>query len=107
MESWQAGFPAFSRESPLRLTETIKDYLDCYGLKELVLSERIQYFAGFKESAKQKIFHQYFKQNQSSELVLLAHGYTDHAGLFAKLIRYLISTGYSVAIFDEPGHGIS
>lgn len=107
MESWQEGFPVFSRERPLALTETIKDYLDCYGLNELVLSENIEYFAGFKDSSRQRIFHQYFKQKHASELVLLAHGYTDHGGLFAKLIRHLIASGYSVAIFDQPGHGIS
>ncbi len=107
MESWQAGFPAFSREFPVAFSEPVNDYLECYGLKDVALSENIQYFAGFKESKSYRIFHQYFKQKEASELVLIAHGYTDHAGLFAKLIRHLISEGYSIAIFDQPGHGIS
>lgn len=107
MHRWQAAIPEFNLEKPIELTTDLIDYLGCYGLKELAQKAGVQYFAGFRESCDERIFHQYFKVTNASELVLIVHGYTDHAGLFSKVIAYLLSTGRSVAIFDQPGHGIS
>jgi lysophospholipase len=39
--------------------------------------------------------------------VIILHGYLNHCGLLAKLIKYLVETGFAVAVFDLPGHGLS
>ncbi|MEM1112616.1 MAG: alpha/beta hydrolase [Pseudomonadota bacterium] len=39
--------------------------------------------------------------------LLLVHGYFDHTGLFDKLIRWGLESGYNVLMFDLPGHGLS
>lgn len=38
---------------------------------------------------------------------IIVHGYYDHSGLFRHLIDYCLSRGYSVLVFDLPGHGLS
>lgn len=39
--------------------------------------------------------------------VIAVHGYYDHAGTWQHAIRALIAAGYTVAIYDQPGHGLS
>jgi lysophospholipase len=107
MENWQAAIPEFSFEECVSVGTELSDYLACYNLSESVFSAEVDYFAGYMQQGEQHIFHQYFAQKQPSEVVLIAHGYTDHAGLFHKVINYLVASGRSVAVFDQPGHGLS
>ena len=39
--------------------------------------------------------------------VIALHGYYDHAGTWQHAIRALVEAGYTVAIYDQPGHGLS
>jgi alpha-beta hydrolase superfamily lysophospholipase len=39
--------------------------------------------------------------------VIALHGYYDHAGTWRHAIRALVDAGYAVAIYDQPGHGLS
>ncbi len=39
--------------------------------------------------------------------VIVVHGYLDHAGTTANLINRLVGDGYHVAVYDQPGHGLS
>ena len=52
---------------------------------------------------------QYFAlpKEQQQGTAFLLHGYFDHVGIFVHLIRHCLSLGYSVVIFDQPGHGLS
>lgn len=52
---------------------------------------------------------QYFElpKEQQQGTAFLLHGYFDHVGIFVHLIRHCLSLGYSVVIFDQPGHGLS
>jgi alpha-beta hydrolase superfamily lysophospholipase len=108
MQVWQSAMPNFEFCNATHLNDAIKDYLQCYGL--LACVERVDgnYFIGFREVAGFQILHQYFKQDdKQAETVLIVHGYTDHAGLFTKVIKQLLKKGKSVMVFDFPGHGLS
>lgn len=107
MEAWQSAMPAFENwEDEGLQNDQIRDYLSCYGLDCCAEQSGIRYQAGYREIAGEQIFHQLFEIKQA-EVVLIVHGYTDHAGLFSKVIKYLLDKGFSVCIFDFPGHGLS
>ncbi|MFB4165805.1 alpha/beta hydrolase [Alteribacillus sp. JSM 102045] len=56
------------------------------------------------------LFLQLFSPSQSkeeNETVLLLHGFFDHTGTNASLIKHLLGQGFHVAAFDLPGHGLS
>jgi alpha-beta hydrolase superfamily lysophospholipase len=48
-----------------------------------------------------------FKPKTYKATVIIIHGYLNHCGLLAKLIKYLVEAGFAVAVFDLPGHGLS
>lgn len=56
-----------------------------------------------------EIVCQYFQlpEEQEKGTAFLLHGYFDHVGIFVHLIRHCLSLGYSVVMFDQPGHGLS
>jgi len=61
------------------------------------------------EQTHYEIVCQYFRLpiEQEKGTAFLLHGYFDHVGIFVHLIRHCLSLGYSVVIFDQPGHGLS
>ncbi len=107
MRLWQHSMPPLELDQPCCPNEGHRDYLKFYGLLGCAQFEGVKYYAGYKAFGSDKIFHQLFLQTQPSELVLIVHGYTDHAGLFARVIRYLLASGRSVLIYDQQGHGLS
>jgi len=109
LQSWQQAMPDFEVwQSDMLDNSAIQDYLSCYGLDHCVQNSRLSYQAGYRTINSERIFHQCFKQNNpQAELVMVVHGYTDHAGLFIKVIKHLIERGYSVCIADFVGHGLS
>jgi len=108
MQAWQSAIPNFEWRQITHLNDAMKEYLQCYGLLACVESVGGNYFIGFREVAGFQILHQYFKHaDTQAETVLIVHGYTDHAGLFAKVIKQLLKKGKSVMVFDFPGHGLS
>jgi lysophospholipase len=48
-----------------------------------------------------------FKPINYKATVFILHGYLNHCGLLSKIIRYLIESGFAVAVYDLPGHGLS
>jgi len=48
-----------------------------------------------------------FRIQPSSGTVLIAHGYFDHSGVWSRVIEELVRNGYSVCVYDQPGHGLS
>lgn len=105
-----------------------QEYLDFYGINFCREFEGLQHGFGLVDSAVFKIAVHYWLQPQSSEsmhsfesaaqglqseasapkgTLFLVHGYYDHAGLYGNIIRSAIERGYSVVIFDLPGHGLS
>lgn len=107
MQYWQSGIADFDLQKPVALNQAHKDYLTFYKLEQAVQKSSGGYYAGFEDINGWRIFQQYFAHADATEVVFLVHGYTDHAGLFARIINYLVDTGRSVIIFDQAGHGLS
>ncbi len=109
MLHWQDAMPNFENwELRHGQDQHIQDYLQCYGIDQILAIPDIEYQAGFRVVNGQGLFFQSFNLTGDSRgRVLLVHGYTDHVGLFVKVITYLLNAGYSVCAFDFPGHGLS
>jgi len=48
-----------------------------------------------------------FKAQMAKGTVILVHGYLDHTGVWKNLIKEMVDRGYTVALYDQPGHGLS
>ncbi|WP_409523666.1 alpha/beta hydrolase [Nitrincola sp. MINF-07-Sa-05] len=83
----------------------LRDYLTFYGLDQL--AEDAGYSIGtlFLEGAELVVQH--FRVQRAKGTVLVVHGFTDHAGIYVHLIRYLLAQRWNVLIYDLPGHGLS
>jgi alpha-beta hydrolase superfamily lysophospholipase len=44
---------------------------------------------------------------ETSDMVIVVHGYLNHTGQLKHLIGALLANGYTVGSFDLPGHGLS
>ncbi len=67
----------------------------------------VQHWLGYVDSAGYRIACHLYAQSESKGSVFLLHGYYDHTGLFAHVIRFFLQQGYSVLAYDLPGHGLS
>jgi len=63
-------------------------------------------FGSFESGGFTLAAHLYRPASYTATVVLL-HGYLNHTGQFKNLIRYLMDTGFAVAVYDLPGHGLS
>jgi alpha-beta hydrolase superfamily lysophospholipase len=79
-------------------------YLDWYGMKELPVREY-----GFFLSRGRRIFTMavHPKPPRSLGTVLLLHGYLEHSGNLGDAAGKLAEKGYTVILYDMPGHGLS
>jgi lysophospholipase len=82
---------------------SIENYLAFYGLN---FAAAAQEFVQFKSNGFELAGH-IFKPKEYKATVIILHGYLNHCGLLAKLIKYLVEAGFAVAVFDLPGHGLS
>jgi alpha-beta hydrolase superfamily lysophospholipase len=82
-------------------------YFHFYGLDEVRRLPGVQHFFGHFPSGKHEIVCHYFALAGARGTCFLLHGYFDHAGLYRHLIAYCLSRGFSVVIYDLPGHGLS
>jgi alpha-beta hydrolase superfamily lysophospholipase len=89
-------------KKPVNSESAIK-YFEYYGLN---FKNTLHYFGSF--NSKQKIIagHVFLPDNPAGT-VLLLHGYLDHSGILKNLISNCLESGYAVAVFDLPGHGLS
>jgi alpha-beta hydrolase superfamily lysophospholipase len=79
------------------------EYFSYYGL-QVHNSEHL--FGTFTSGDKVLAAH-VFKAEMAKGTVILLHGYFDHSGVWKLLIREMIERGYNVAVYDQPGHGLS
>ena len=86
-------------------SDAVRDYFDFFGLDpEIPGCEHL--FGSFQSGEFTLVAHLY-RPAQYQSTVVLFHGYLNHSGQFKHLIRFLIESGYAVAVFDLPGHGLS
>ena len=53
------------------------------------------------------VVHEWVPVGEPDYLVLIAHGYAEHAGRHADLAEHLVSDGAAVYAPDHRGHGYS
>jgi len=83
--------------------DTMENYLEFYGLD---IAAAAHEFVQFKSNGFELAGHT-FKPKDYKATVIILHGYLNHCGILAKLIKYLVEAGFAVAVFDLPGHGLS
>ena len=78
-------------------------YFRYYGL-EINNGEHI--FGTFNLGEKVLAAH-VFKPPVTKGTVILLHGYFDHTGVWKHVIKEMVARKYTVALYDQPGHGLS
>jgi alpha-beta hydrolase superfamily lysophospholipase len=48
-----------------------------------------------------------FQPREYKATVFVLHGFLDHCGMLKNIIEFLTGAGFTVAVFDLPGHGLS
>lgn len=83
------------------------DYFAFYGLDLASRFPGVVHHYGLVEAAGFAIACHVYAAPRARGTCLLLHGYFDHAGLYRHLIAHCLGRGYSVVIWDFPGHGLS
>lgn len=111
VEPLRASLPAFDFHESIADSPLLSRYLQHYGLSVDALSDDktrgIKHAMGFFSSANFKIACHYYCPEQALGTVFIVHGYYDHVGLFAHIIRYCLARDLAVIAFELPGHGLS
>lgn len=81
-------------------------YAKLYQLAPCIQAAQ-RYDFGYIDSIGYRVFTQFFQVANSRGTVVVVHGYTDHSGLYHKLILHLLRQQWNVYIYDQPGHGLS
>ena len=84
-------------------TERQEKYLAHYGIR----TGESRFAMGTVRPGDLDVACQLYHTPGSRGTVLLMHGYLDHVGRMSHLINHLLAEGYSVATYDQPGHGLS
>ncbi|QKS71314.1 alpha/beta hydrolase [Paenalkalicoccus suaedae] len=108
MEKWiehiQKHTLSLDESNPHLHNEDLLAYLSFYSFH----MDRVHtYRCGFVPSAHFRIFTQLFSRKKAKGLVVLVHGYLDHAGGLSKTVNHLLEDGYDVLTLDLPGHGMT
>lgn len=97
--------PAF--DDPARSPNELRAFWAHYGLDFGAEYPAADYRGGSVDSGPYRVMlHRWLQPGARSNL-LLVHGFTDHSGLFGKLVAYGLARGDNVLIYDQPGHGLS
>lgn len=82
-------------------------YLDFYDIHFQKKIASVEQYLGYLSCNNFRIACHYFANHNASRTCFIVHGYTDHVGLFGKVINYLLHRGCNVVAIDLPGHGLS
>jgi len=97
-----------ARDSPTSQQPWLKEYLAYYQLE---FPEEIcrHHVVGTFEASNFTIVAQYWIPALTTPkgTVFILHGYYDHVGLFNHAIEFILSQGFVVVAYDQPGHGLS
>ena len=83
------------------------DYLDYYGLDFSSEYPTVRHSMGRWPSGRHGLAVHCWETPGAPGTVYLVHGYFDHVGLFAHLVRFVLAKGFNFVAFDLPGHGLS
>lgn len=90
--------------SERHFTPSERTYCAHYGLD---VSEVIDHRFGFIDVGGHKIALHRYEPPHPRQVVVVSHGYYDHAGTWKHAIPALLAAGNTVVIYDHPGHGLS
>lgn len=79
-------------------------YLAHYGLEQ---AEAVDHRFGYCDRGGFKIAVHCYEPPEPQRVVVISHGYYDHAGTWKHAIPALLAAGNTVVIYDHPGHGLS
>lgn len=98
---------------PFSFTQQSYSDLGILGYRVMYAIDRLmtiaEYWQGYIPVAEFKIHTQVFKPKHSVSkgTAFLLHGYLEHSGIYQPLIQEVLEQGFSVVIYDLPGHGLS
>ncbi|MEB3752751.1 alpha/beta hydrolase [Acinetobacter sp. MD2(2019)] len=97
--------PALNLNRPYIASLELLAYQKLYGLDVL----DCEYWQGGIEIKQFKLHTQVFQPKAQPIVgtVFLLHGYLEHSGIYQPIIAELLAQGFSVLVFDLPGHGLS
>ena len=96
--------PPWSESTPGTLTPAQRRYVEYFELPRQGLVHRI----GTVPTSRLNIAVQRFTPNRTPRgTVVLLHGYLDHSALHSRAIRTFTNWGFTVVVYDMPGHGLS
>jgi alpha-beta hydrolase superfamily lysophospholipase len=111
IEALRGGLPAINFGMVSAPAERLQAYCKFYGLDIESLASgidaEIHHSSGCFPAAGFRIACHHFFQTGSKGTAFVLHGYYDHVGLYAHLIRYFLHKRLDVVAFDLPGHGLS
>lgn len=88
-------------------SDSERGYFDFYDINFSKDLDRVTHHFGYIKSNDYRVACHYFENAGAERTCFVVHGYLDHAGLFRKVVNYLLHRGCNVVIFDFPGHGLS
>jgi len=88
-------------------THFVQAYLNNYGINFTGEFKQVSHGFGCVNAAGFRIATHYWLPEKAQGSLVIVHGYYDHVGLFAKLIRFALENNLAVLAFDLPGHGLS
>lgn len=96
-------------QAPASRSELLQSYCSFYGLNFGNSQQQVNHSIGYLASGEYTLVCQHFQVPlaQQRGTLFLVHGYFDHAGLYSNLIEHCLGAGFSVVVFDLPGHGLS
>lgn len=98
--------PDFSWQA-VQANQGIESYRHFYRLDKLLEIEGVYHCFGNVYSEHYALLAQAFIHPDNQKNIFLIHGYTDHLGLYDRLIGHLLKSGFNVVGLDLPGHGLS
>jgi len=105
----QAQWHAFDFASTRPLSGIEQNYCRHYGLDFSDHIDGVQHRFGYVDVDGYKLATHYYLPATDTPrgTVLALHGYFDHSALLSHLIEFCLQRGYTVLVYDLPGHGLS
>ena len=103
IDQLRANLPKLDWGSGPNRDPLIDAYFAYYGLD----FPGVAHFFGVFPAAGEAIAAHVFRPASKRATVIAVHGYYDHVGAWRHAIGYLTARGFTVAIYDQIGHGLS
>lgn len=100
-------FPGLASKTLMSEQAWAGDYIGLYGLGFVSEYSAVRHYFGAFDSGAYRIACQVFCQQAADTTVYIYHGYYDHTGLYNHVIEFCLQQGFSVVMYDLPGHGLS